>query len=174
MALPSLREIERESLHSFIESCAEHFAGKRVLDFGSGRQPYRDRIEFFGGDYHPFDRTWHPASCADEDVGDDNPCARGSWDTIVCTQVLQYVPMPKILIASLRYALKPGGVLVVTVPTHWPEVEEADLWRFTGAGLHRLLEDANMRVERLERRAEFSWNRETFAIGYGAVARAAS
>ena len=95
-------------------------------------------------------------------------------DTILCTQVVQYVPTPALWIHQKLHALlSPGGVLVLTYPTHWPEVEEADLHRFTKAGMTRLLVDAGFVIDRHERRAEFVWNGETFAVGYGVVARAA-
>jgi 2-polyprenyl-3-methyl-5-hydroxy-6-metoxy-1,4-benzoquinol methylase len=60
---------------------------------------------------------------------------------VVCTQVVQYAPSPRVLIAKTWAQLKPGGVLLLTGPTNWPEVEPTDLWRLTRAGIETVLHE---------------------------------
>lgn len=38
------------------------------------------------------------------------------FDAIICSEVLEHVPEPKALLGQLRKLLKPGGLLIVTVP----------------------------------------------------------
>jgi SAM-dependent methyltransferase len=66
------------------------------------------------------------------------------FDCIVLTQTLQYVADVTAAIQNVRQALRPGGVLLATVPG----VARADedpkspsLWSFTHAGCRRLFED---------------------------------
>lgn len=143
-----------------------------VLDYGAGLQPYRRYVESVGGVYVPWDRVGLPGSVATEDAGPHDPLKSG-WDTIVCTQVLQYVLSPFQLLKDFYYALlTKQGVLLLTYATNWDEVEDEDLWRFTKAGMERLLFLAGFEVLSHERRAEVSCNDFTFPLGYGVVARA--
>jgi hypothetical protein len=47
----SLRDLERGSIRAFLESNQDKFGG-RVLDFGSGQQPYRDVVIKAGATTH--------------------------------------------------------------------------------------------------------------------------
>lgn len=174
----SLRELEATSIRELIQSASSNFTG-RVLDYGCGKQPYRSIVEAAGGEYVPYDRVKLPGSVATTDVGPDYPLIRGpaargdgraEWDAILCTQVLQYVPDPKYLVESFREALRLGGALVMTYPTTWPEIEPADLRRFTTSGIRRMLEEAGYMILRLERRGEFDLGGFRLALGGGVVA----
>jgi len=136
----TLREREAESIRAFLRGHADTFAGQRVLDYGAGRQPYRDIVEDAGGEYVPFDSPVFPASVASADTTE---LERGPWDVIVCTQVIQYVPdVPGLLEMFHAELADAPGILLLTGPTNWPVVELEDLWRFTLAGIVRLLGEA--------------------------------
>lgn len=174
----SLRELEASSIRDFVQAASPYLTG-RVLDFGSGKQPYRSIVEAAGGEYVPFDRMSNPGSVATTDVGPDyplirSPIARGDgraeWDAILCTQVLQYVPDPKYMVESFRVALALRGRLVMTYPTTWPEIETVDLRRFTACGIRRMVEEAGFMIERLEHRGEFDLGGFRLALGGGVVA----
>ena len=69
----------------------------------------------------------------------------GRFDVIVLTQVLQYVADVPVAIATLRAALAPGGTLLLTVPgiSRIGRGDlDVDLWRYTPAGVVRLLSAA--------------------------------
>jgi SAM-dependent methyltransferase len=78
-----------------------------------------------------------------------------AFDCIICTQVLQLVFNMKTALRSLYELLKPGGVLLLTVPGIAHKVitstEGEDCWRFTTASIQRLFEEVfgkeNFRVE---------------------------
>lgn len=167
----TIRELEAASISNFVGSV--EFYGK-VLDYGSGREPYRELVERGTAvEYVPYDRTDFPATCAEVDVGPDAPLDwnEHGWDVILCTQVVQYVPYVEQLFLAFAMVLRPGGMLVLTYPTCWDEVEPADLHRFTRAGMERILNLVGFNVERHERRAEVRQGRFKFALGYGVVAR---
>ena len=199
----NLRDYERESIRAFVRRAADDgYLSGRVLDYGCGRQPYRDIVEEAGGTYEGFDRAEYGGALAGVgDVGADWQYRQDDqFDSILCTQVVQYLPVAKNpgyaehipfifhgWAETLTTARLHGnaGWLVLTYPTNWPEVEAEDLHRFTKAGMERLLTEAGFEIVRHERRgtlydARFPSGREKritatadeFAIGYGVVARA--
>lgn len=166
----TIRQLERQSIREFVASCADELTG-RVLDFGCGKQPYRPLVEAVGGEYVGYDRAVLPANVSGEDIGPGRPLAL-DWDAILCTQVLQYVESPETLLLAFGDALQAReGVLVLTYPTTWPEVEPDDLHRFTKNGMERLLEEAGFDVLRHERRATLNMPGFELAVGYGVLAR---
>lgn len=165
-----VRRVERDSIRKFVASCSEYLAG-RVLDFGCGLQPYRDVVEAAGGEYVGFDRADFPGNVSGEDVGDDLETREG-FDAVVSTQTIQYVEEPYEWLLELANLVRPGGVLVLTGPTNWPEVEPDDLFRYTRAGVEKLLRWAGFDVLRVESRASVRvGDGFELSLGWGAVAR---
>jgi SAM-dependent methyltransferase len=158
-----IRIAEIVSIYRFLESRRHLFAG-RVLDYGAGKpgtcrtpQPYRGLVEGPHSEYHPYD------------VGDEYPV--GPFDCVLCTQVLQYVDDPGLMLMIFNEWLRPRfGTLILTYPTNWAECEQTDLWRFTRAGVDRMLERAGFAVVDHVRRAEVRIGGYSFPLGYGAVA----
>src|SRR6516225_6909165 len=86
-----------------------------VLDIGGRIQPYRalleDRIErYIAADVR---KTPLVNVLAD---GEQLPFANGRFDLVICTQVLQYVPEPGLLIREVARVLKPGAYFLLSVP----------------------------------------------------------
>ena len=78
------------------------------------------------------------------DLTQPNDLPSDRWDCIICTHVLHLVPDPFAAVRQMSRILKPGGALLVAVPTmmridhpHWTEY-----WRFTPDGLELLLESS--------------------------------
>lgn len=148
-----IRQIERASIRAFMEQHREHLRG-RVLDFGAGKQPYRDLAQ---GEYVPFEQ------------GDESP--EGPFDAIMCNQVVQYLPGLWGYLKAFLDDLRPGGRLLMTYPTNWPEVEASDYGRFTKAGMALLLESVGFTIEAHQMRAQVVLGHNSFALGYGVVCR---
>jgi len=49
------------------------------------------------------------------------PFADGSFDLIVCSEVLEHIPDFEQALSEITRILKPGGQLAITVPRFWPE-----------------------------------------------------
>lgn len=162
--------MERESIRTFLNDHAPLFRG-RVLDYGAGRQPYQDIVDQAGGVYIPYDRSGFPANVSGADVGPDED-EWGDLDAIVCNQVVQYIGDVEGLLGGFCDLLRGGdpGVLVLTGPTNWPEVEPADLHRFTTAGIKALLVAVGFRQVDVRARAYIEMGDLRLSVGYGAVA----
>jgi SAM-dependent methyltransferase len=68
------------------------------------------------------------------------------FDCIICTQTLQLIYDVRAALSSLQRMLKPGGVLLLTVPgisatPHKGMGGYSDYWRFASASVHALLEE---------------------------------
>lgn len=158
--------LERTSIEKFVASHADKLIGD-VLDFGAGQQPYRKHVQ---GVYHPFDRVGFPASTVTSDYPVDWYTQK-RWDAILCTQVLQYVGDPQALVVDFHDVLLPGGWLVMTGPTCWPEIESDDLWRFTMKGVERMMLKAGFEQVGVIRRDTVVFHGDVLSIGWGTVGR---
>jgi hypothetical protein len=70
-------------------------------------------------------------------AGPDASKRSETWDCFVLTQTLQYVYDTRAAIAGAHHLLRPGGVLLATLPAVSPVVSPdlrlQDYWRFTAA-----------------------------------------
>jgi SAM-dependent methyltransferase len=82
------------------------------------------------------------------------PAPSGSVDVITALDLLEHIPDDAAAVRELARALRPGGVLLVTVPALpwlWSEHDEAldHLRRYRARRLREILEGAGLKVERL-------------------------
>ena len=121
----------------------EHVRG-RVLDAGAGRMAYRSLIEARCEKYESLDVTEAPGVDHVADL-QDTGLPDETYDTIVCTQVLQHLPEPARAVAEIGHMLKPGGKAIISVPhLVWLHNEPHDYMRFTQHGMRFLLEKAGL------------------------------
>ena len=71
--------------------------------------------------------------------GEADPSRPAKIRLVICTQVLEYVPEPRAVIAEIRRVLKPGGTLVLSVPADFPWTSVQDSGRFLPESLRVLL-----------------------------------
>jgi len=77
------------------------------------------------------------------DLGAAETLAPESLDCVVLTQTLQFVADAQAAMTNVYRALRPGGVLLLTVPSiSHLEPSWEDLWRWTPLGLERFLAKA--------------------------------
>lgn len=77
---------------------------------------------------------------------------RGTYDVVICEQVIEHVLDPVAAARNLRGLCRPGGHVVVSTPFlirihELPQWGMFDYWRFTPRGLRRLLEHAGLTVD---------------------------
>ncbi|MEX2288081.1 MAG: class I SAM-dependent methyltransferase [Planctomycetaceae bacterium] len=142
----------RYRLHRAIARAIDEYARGDCLDAGSGRSPYKQLLLANGASLVSID-VEDRAGQVDRiaDLQDMPQIADGSFDTIVCTQVLEHLPRPWQAVREMRRVLRPAGKLIVTVP-HLSIIHEAphDYYRFTCYGLKALCEQSDLEVIRLE------------------------
>ncbi len=135
--------------------------GSRVLDAGAGMGPYRDlfahceyKTQDFGqepstvGKYTELDYVSEITAIPVED---------GSFDVVLCTEVLEHVPEPIKAIQEFSRILKTGGLLILTAPLGSRLHQEP--YHFYGGFSHywyeKFLSEAGFDVEVLEENEGF-------------------
>jgi SAM-dependent methyltransferase len=122
-----------------------------VLDAGCGAQPYRSLVNpeatYQGIDHADAERHFG-YSMPDTTYyqGDRWPVSDASVDVVLSTETLEHVPEPPVYLSQALRCLKPGGMLILTVPfaARWHFIPN-DYWRFTPSGLQRLLSATGFR-----------------------------
>jgi SAM-dependent methyltransferase len=121
-----------------------------VLDLGCGMKPYQTLLGARARRWIGLDFGVTPAGGSRADVyGSAMAVAftSDSFDTVLCTQVLEHVSAPAKLLHEAHRVLRPGGHLVLTAPQTNPLHEEPnDFFRFTCYGLRLLAQDAGFEV----------------------------
>jgi SAM-dependent methyltransferase len=130
---------------------ADYLRG-RVLEVGAGQTGRRGRfvppVEDAGG-WVSLDLTrQHQPHLAGNVLA--LPFPSGSFDAVLCLEVLEYVPDYSRALAELRRASAPGGVLLLSMPFLHRADTPQDTWRLTENGLRAALEEAGFVVELVE------------------------
>lgn len=115
--------------------------GYRVLDVGCGPKPYYPFFAEHASEYVGVDVAENPVAELRGRL-EALPVEDGSFDVVLCTQVLEHCDDPAQAVRELRRVTAPGGrVLASThgVQVYHPSPE--DYWRWTHAGLRRLFEE---------------------------------
>ena len=133
--------VVRAPLAAWLEAQAqERVTGYRVLDVGCGVKPYYPFFAARASAYVGVDVVPNPAA---ELLGpvEALPVEDGSFDLVLCTQVLEHCDDPAQAVRELRRVAAPGGRVLAS--THGVQVyhpSPQDLWRWTHEGLRRLFE----------------------------------
>jgi len=136
--------VVRSALAGWLEQEAVRAAGERgpvrVLDVGCGVKPYYPFFAAHASEYVGVDVVENPAA---ELLGpvEALPVEDGSFDLVLCTQVLEHCDDPAAAVSELRRVTAPGGRVLAS--THGVQVyhpSPQDLWRWTHEGLRRLFE----------------------------------
>jgi SAM-dependent methyltransferase len=88
----------------------------------------------------------NPAATVIGDLADPGTLPDDEFDCIILTEVLMLIFDFRVALANVHRSLKPGGVLLITVPgisrICRPEIDRhGDFWRFTSRSLRTLLEE---------------------------------
>ena len=59
-------------------------------------------------------------------------------DTVIALELLEHVTDPGAVLRELARVLKPGGTVIISVPSAVPRHDDHDYWRFTAEGLGQL------------------------------------
>lgn len=134
--------IDRYYIESFLSSHAVDIRGHALeigddtysRRFGGGRVTRQEVLHVVPG---------HPAATIIADLADAPYLASDDFHCIVLTQTLHYIFDVRSAIATVHRILKPGGVVLATVPgissiCRDQQDKQSDCWRFTAASARRL------------------------------------
>jgi SAM-dependent methyltransferase len=121
-------------------------ASGTIVDIGAGAGPYRHVLEGAGLRYEAIDidgadRFGYNNPGATSFDGYRIPLDSNSMGGFICTEVLEHVESPALLVAEMHRILKPGGRGLVTIP--WSaryHYKPHDFQRLTPTSLQRLFE----------------------------------
>jgi SAM-dependent methyltransferase len=148
----------RAPLAAWIRAEAAATRPARVLDVGCGVKPYYPYFEPWVSEYVGVDIVENPAADLLGPV-EALPVADGSYDLVLCNQVLEHCDDSAQAVRELARVTAPGGRVLAS--THGVMVYHPspnDLWRWTHVGLARLFE------------ANGDWQDVTVRPGAGTVA----
>lgn len=106
-----------------------------LLDVGCGTAPYTSYFPHIRSkrncDYHAARGTVDFVSSAVA-----LPVRAESFDSVLCTEVLEHVPDPHATWSEFHRVLRPGGKVLLSTPMYWPSHEQPyDFFRYPEHGL---------------------------------------
>ena len=113
----------------------------RLLDVGCGQKPYEPLFAPYVASYIGVDPVENPHAELKGAV-EDLPVEDGTFDVVLCSQVLEHCDDPARAVAELHRAMAPGGRLLLS--THGVQVyhpSPVDYWRWTHAGLEKVVSE---------------------------------
>lgn len=147
--------LTRSALRAAFATASSGLPSGPLLDVGCGTVPYRD---IFGMD--------RPYECLEIDRqntrtldhvdhyydGTDFGLPEDAYSVVFSSEVLEHSFDPETLLGEAHRVLRPGGVLLLSIPFFWPEHEQPnDSQRFTSFGLCKRLTDAGFLVTRVRK-----------------------
>jgi SAM-dependent methyltransferase len=122
----------------------------QVLDIGCGEKPYAYLLKPYVTEHLGIDleETQHDKSMIDLfGTAYHLPVENGSFDSAICTAVLEHLEEPEQALRECYRVLKPGGVAIYSVPFIWHLHEEPrDFYRFSKYGLKYLFEKVGFEI----------------------------
>jgi SAM-dependent methyltransferase len=91
--------------------------GTRVLDIGAGSCRYRryfDHCDYKSHDFAKLESCYGDLDYISDVL--DIPVQDGSFDCVICTEVLEHVPEPIKVVKEFGRIVRPGGKLILTAP----------------------------------------------------------
>jgi len=121
------------------------FKGK-VLDIGAGNSPFKHLLkndsEYFGIDIKNSENFDYVNNNIKHYDGKIIPFENETFNNIICTEVLEHIEYPELLISETLRVLKPSGVGIFTIP--WSarfHYQPYDYHRYTPSMLKLLFQD---------------------------------
>jgi len=144
----------RKGLLKCLRKEAPYLSG-RLLDFGSGRKPWRSLFhvdEYIGVDIAESGHD-HRDSLVDFYYdGHAIPFDNRSFDSIFSSDVFEHLFNMDEILDELYRVLKPEGQMLITIPFAWNEHEiPYDFARYTSFGIRSIMERHNFEIIRLHK-----------------------
>lgn len=141
------------SLPAGIERLAREIplpADARILDYGAAEGPYR-RLFPGSAQFETADLAGNPGATIELGADGTVPVGDQSFDLVLSTQVLEHVEDPNRHLSECFRVLRPGGhALISTHGTFIFHPDPVDYWRWTSAGLQRIVRQEGFEIVRFE------------------------
>ena len=135
---------------SALEASIKRHVRGRLIDIGCGPKPYAKLLAPYVSEHVGLDHggTLHPKNQVDLwGTAYEIPAADASFDSALCTAVLEHLEEPEAALRECHRVLCSGGVAIYTVPFIWHLHEEPrDFYRFSKHGLRYLFEKVGFEV----------------------------
>lgn len=133
-----------------IRELAGRYFGGRLIDIGCGTKPYAAMMQGLVSEHVGVDHegTQHDRTAVDLwGTAYAIPAPDASFDSALCTAVLEHLEEPEAAIRECHRVLRNGGVALYSVPFIWHLHEEPrDFVRFTKYGLRYLFEKVGFEI----------------------------
>ncbi len=133
-----------------IRELARRYLGGRLIDIGCGTKPYAAMLRGHVSEHVGVDHegTQHDRGAVDLwGTAYAIPAPDASFDSALCTAVLEHLEEPEAAIRECHRVLRAGGVALYSVPFIWHLHEEPrDFVRFTKYGLRYLFEKVGFEI----------------------------
>jgi len=114
------------------------FGRYRVLDVGCGVKPYQSLFAPYAASYVGVDPVDNPLAELRGSV-EALPVEDGSFEVVLCNQVLEHCDDPAQAVRELKRVTAPGGRVLASTHGVMPyHPSPTDYWRWTHAGLEKL------------------------------------
>ena len=138
----------RRNLYKGFENYSSKLSGK-LIDIGCGSKPYKKLFnncnKYIGLEIESDDQKNDDSDYTYD--GKTFPFENESFDSAICSQVLEHIFEPTIFLNEINRILKKDSLIIMTVPFIWDEHEQPhDYARYTSFGLKYVLEKHNFEV----------------------------
>lgn len=124
----------------------EQYVTGRVIDIGCGTKPYEEILRPFVTEHVGLDHTETPHDHSKIDLPGTAyaiPADADSFDSAICTAVMEHLEEPEHALRECHRVLRPGGVAIYSIPFIWHLHEEPrDFYRYSRHGIRYLFEKA--------------------------------
>lgn len=147
--------IIRNGLFKSISNIAPTIKGD-ILDFGCGSKPYESLFKnaksYVGVDIKVSGNNHENSKIDFFYDGKNLPFPSDHFDAVVCFEVFEHVFNIEEVLVEIRRVLKPGGLLLVSIPFAWDEHEiPYDFARYTSYGIKHIFQNNKFEVVELEK-----------------------
>lgn len=142
-----IQDVGRWYINRFVENVAQSLpANASILDAGAGECVYKrffPHCNYMAIDLAVGESRWNYANLDYIAPLHEMPIDDGTFDALLCTQVLEHLEWPRESIKEMYRVLKPGGKLYITAPMAHPEHQSPhDFFRYTSYGLESICRHA--------------------------------
>jgi SAM-dependent methyltransferase len=134
---------------NFINIGKQYLSG-RLIDIGCGEKPYKRLLDGLVTEHIGLDHSETICEKSNIDIfgtAYDIPVVDKSFDSAICTAVLEHLEEPEMAIRECYRVLKNGGFAIYSVPFIWHlHAEPRDFYRYSKYGLKYLFEKAGFEV----------------------------